>query len=1230
MTIFKRLVLCVPFFLLLVPSCSAPAAAAPSPAVTPSAAWSIKSDAEPTNFNAADVEDEVQQLTVTATEGTYTLRPAALGEEATAPIAWDASAEAVQHALEALAGVGAGNVSVTGGPGDAGGSKPYTITWVGALGNGLNPVGFVEVEAGGLKDGAAGGSVVIEIVKEGHAPDVYAVSAFNDGSRATAGEVTITDRLPAGVVPTEIRGEEPTSEKPAECSLQELKCTYSEPVLPGYEVRIWVNVAVTSAALKGPLVNSASVSGGGAGEASTSMSNPVNVGPAPFGLTGFESTAENAAGSPDLQAGDHPYAQTTTIELNTVLQPVLPHVDVAQDVKDISVELPLGFGGDPLATERCPEIRLVETEEAINNRGYHALCPAGSQVGTASLMFASGQNGRGAYTVPFPVYNVVPEHGYPAELGLNAGLRQPIFLYADVVHSPSGYRLRFTTPGALRQIGSEPEALRFTVFGDPGAVSGTGDNAGFVTNPTGCTTQPLKTRVYVTSWEGGEASEEATAYPEVTGCNLLQGAAAFDSSLAVEPETTQADTPSGYTAVVKLPQAPSVFGALATPELKHATVTLPPGLSISPSAASGPAALAGCPATGADGINIGSDEVAPDGQDLGDPEATELGAGHPGGDGSPYDDGMWHTAPGHCPENSRVGEVEVKTPDLAEPLHGHLYIAEPSCGQAGGAPCDEADAEEGKVFKVYIEVAGSGVIVKEAGIVEVGGKGGHSVAPSLAPGQVRMRFEEIPQFPFEEVKVTLPGGPRAALANPQTCGTATTTSELEPSSAPASGPNATPSSSFAVTGCEGAMPFKPGFQAGTVTPIAGGYSPFVLQLTRQDGEQDMTGLEATLPEGMLAKLAGVPECGEAEANAGTCSSASEIGTVTATAGAGSQPLLQSGKVYLTGPYKGGPFGEVAVVSAVAGPFNFGKIVVRGSIRIDPNTAQASIVSDPLPTTVGGVPIRLRSVDVEVSRPGFAFNPTDCNSQAVTGTVTAEQGASAAVSSPFAVTGCANLPFKPSFKASTQGKTSRVDGASLTVKITAKPGEANIHKVHLQFPKALPARLAVLRKACTEAQFAANPEGCPAASAIGTATVVTPVLSTPLTGPAYLVSHGGAAYPDVVFVLKGDGVKIDLTGGTDIKKGVTYSTFENVPDAPVTSFEAKFPEGPDAVFGTDLPPKAKGSFCGRTPVIPLTLEGQNGAVNKENIKLAVTGCPRHKVGKGHGKKHKPRGVRHKKK
>jgi hypothetical protein len=1185
--------------------------AATATAATPGAGWAIHSVAEPTNFSAADAQNNIVELTVIATEGTYrlSLHGGEAAAELTEPIQWNESAEGLQRTLEAVTEVGAGNVSVTAGPG---GSKPYTITWIGALSsNSLSPA----LRENKLKNGPAEGTVVRETIQEPEARDRFALTVVNVGSRASEGEVTVDDTLPEGLVPVEMRIREPVSHVNNECSLTELKCTYSEPVAAGRQLVVEIRVGVMSSSLTGPLVNKASVSGGGGPEASTSASNEVNVGPAPFGIAGLAFEADNVAGVMDVQAGEHPYGVTTTIDLNTLL--VGSETHPVQNVKAVSVELPLGFVGDPLAAERCPEIDLTDSEGPLGSPQFRTKCPPGSMVGRVSLKVG------GSHLTPYPVYNVTPDHGYPAELGFNAGLGQPVFLYASVVRSAPGYRLRIAASGAIHVTGLEVEGLWMTVYGDPGEVNGTGSKVAFVTSPTRCSTESVKVNTEVTAWEGGSAYAEATAYPDLTGCNLLQGAAAFDPGIAVEPEMTQADTPSGYAIDLRMPQAPDTFGALATPELKNATVTLPTGVSISPSAASGPDALGGCAATGREGINIGSNEVAPGGQDLGDPEATELGEGHPGSDSSPYDDGLWHTEPGHCPENSRLGEVEVKTPVLAEPLRGHVYLAGPRCAQAA---CTEADAEEGKVFGLYLEVAGAGVIVKLAGSVEAGGYGPHSRETGLAPGQLRAHFDENPQFPFEELRLTFPGGQRAALANPQSCGTATTTSELEPWSAPESGPNATPSSSFAVTGCESSMPFKPGFDAGTVTPIAGGYSPFVLQLSRQDGEQDLSGLEATLPEGLLAKLAGVSECGAAEAARGTCPEASQIGTVSVTAGAGSEPLLQTGKIYLTGPYNHGPYGDVVVIPAIAGPFNLGDVIVRGSLRINPNTVQASIVSDPFPTVVDGVPVRVRSVDIEVNRPGFTFNPTDCDSQSVTATLTGAQGASAAVSSPFAVTGCADLPFKPSFTASTQGKTSRVDGASLVVKVAQKTGEANIHRVHLAFPKVLPARLATLRGACTEAQFAANPSGCPAGSVIGTGTAVTPVLSAPLSGPAYLVSHGGAAYPDVVFVLQGDGLTVDLTGATDIKKGIAYSTFETVPDAPVSSFETVLPEGPHAIFGANLPAKAKGSFCGRTPTIATTLEGQNGGTLTQSTKLKITGCPKKPK---HGTKHRRKAGKRKK-
>ena len=244
-----------------------------------------------------------------------------------------------------------------------------------------------------------------------------------------------------------------------------------------------------------------------------------------------------------------------------------------------------------------------------------------------------------------------------------------------------------------------------------------------------------------------------------------------------------------------------------------------------------------------------------------------------------------------------------------------------------------------------------------------------------------------------------------------------------PWSAPDSGPDATPSDSFPIdTGCTSA--FNPGFTAGSENPQAGGYSPFTLSLSRSDGEQNLAGLSVTLPPGLLGKIAGIPLCPDANANAGTCPESSLVGSVQAGAGVGPNPLFVGGKAYLTGPYNGGPYGLVEEVPAVAGPFNLGMVVVRQSLRIDPHTTQVTAVSDPLPTILDGIPLRVRRVDVTLDRPGFTFNPTSCTPMALTGTVTSTQGASANVSSRFQAGGCRELPFKPSFKVSTQAKTSQ--------------------------------------------------------------------------------------------------------------------------------------------------------------------------------------------------------------
>jgi hypothetical protein len=622
------------------------------------------------------------------------------------------------------------------------------------------------------------------------------------------------------------------------------------------------------------------------------------------------------------------------------------------------------------------------------------------------------------------------------------------------------------------------------------------------------------------------------------------------------------------------------------------------------------------------------------------------------------EDGLVHATPGHCPLASQVGEVEVTTPLLKEKLHGHVYIAEPECGGTGQEPCTPADASNGKLFGIYLEVAGAGVIVKLKGKV--------SVNPET--GQIGTSFEEDPQLPFSELKLKLNGGPTAPLANSQTCGNFEATTDLTSWAAPQV-PDANPTSSFPIDspngGACGSEGFSPAFTAGTVTPTAGTYSPFTLSFSRRDGEQDLSGLTVNMPEGLIGKIAGTLQCGNAEvaaaeAGTGTCPAASKVGTATAGAGAGSDPFYQSGPVYLTGPYNGAPFGLAVVVPANAGPYHLGNIVVRAAIHINPVTAAVSVTSNPLPQMIDGVPLRLKTVNVTVgNESNFTFNATSCNQQSIGATITSAQGASVATSSPYQAQGCASLPFDPSFTASTQGNgTTKGHGASLDVKIEAKQGpgyksgeeEANLKKVDVSLPLALSSRLTTLQKACTEKQFAANPADCPAGSAVGTAKAVSPLLNVPLEGPAYLVSHGGAAFPDLDVILQGEGVTIVLTGGTQIKNGITYSKFETAPDAPISSFELKIPEKENALLGAiknlcaptkteTVKEKVKVKVKGREKIevrkvskqvpepliMPTSITAQNGRTFTQGTRITVTGCPKVPAkGKAAAKKKKGKG------
>jgi hypothetical protein len=626
----------------------------------------------------------------------------------------------------------------------------------------------------------------------------------------------------------------------------------------------------------------------------------------------------------------------------------------------------------------------------------------------------------------------------------------------------------------------------------------------------------------------------------------------FAPTISVEPEQDVATTPTGYAVDLRVPQTEGAEG-LATADLRDAVVTMPAGVVLSPSAANG----------------------------LGTCTEAQVGLGN--------------ESPVECPDASKLGVVSLITPALSGELKGGLYLGGPPSGPITGPP-----------FTVYLTLAGHGVLVKVKG----------SVVPDPATGQLTTTFDKNPELPFSELKVQLTGGSRATVANPSVCGSYSAESVLTPWSSPFE-PDALPSSlPFEITGCQGPK-FAPSFVAGPTSNQAGGYTPLSVTFSREDAEEDLGGLTVTTPPGLSGNLSHVPLCGEPQAAQGTCPEASEIGEVTAGAGPGPEPyFIKGGKVFLTGPYDGAPFGLSIDVSEKAGPFDLGSgpcdcEVVRATVNVDPHTAQLTVSNGSLPTMKDGIPFQVKTVNVDINRKEFVFNPTSCNPMSVDGTLSSTQGMISQASSHLQVTNCAALAFNPAFKVSTSGRTSREDGASLTAKLsfpsTPQGTEANIARVKVELPKQLPSRLTTLQKACPSATFEVDPSKCPAASVVGHATAITPILPVPLTGPAYFVSHGGEAFPSLIVVLKGYGVTVDLVGTTFISKhGITSSTFKTVPDVPVGTFELTLPQGKLSALA------ANGNLCKSKLAMPTEFIAQDNAAIYESTAIKVTGCPKRKT------------------
>jgi hypothetical protein len=980
-----------------------------------------------------------------------------------------------------------------------------------------------------------------------------------------------------------------------------------------------------------------------------------------FGVESYELTPESETGRVETQAGAHPYQLTSTFNLNETYGPVptfkkpLPKSPALQ--KELSFKIPAGLLGNPNAVPQCSDIAFGTIGEHVN------FCPDADAVGVATVTF-NEPNTLSFATWSVPVFNITPAPGEPARFGFEID-HVPIVLDTSV-RTGEDYGATVTvknTSSAVHVLGAE-----VTLWGVPGDPSH--DNSRgwscvgnghwvelatprpecvhgeferppfehpkpFLLLPTSCAEhEPLESSVTGEAWSGERLQGSNQTQPPVslTGCEKLQ----FDPSLAVKPDQSSASTPTGMTVEVTMPQEETTLAlppALGEADIKDTTLVLPAGVAANAGAAIG---LATC--------GIGETGFFGSATDSGEELAKELEAQR------------FSSEPATCPDAAKIAEVEVNTPLLPRPVTGGLYLGVQDTNPFASPVVLYLIATE----EEPINHEGSKVVIKLAGEVNICSQTENGPCAGKQLGQLISVFKNTPQAPFERLRIHLFEGETDSQATPSHCGPYTAIAKMVPWSG---GKEQVAESSFQVTSgpgggpCPGsALPFVPSLSAGPTNTKAGAFTEFDLDIDHPDGSQALNGLSMRLPQGAAAMLASVTPCPIAQADVGACTEASEIGTTEASSGLGETPLTLPGRAYLTEGFAGAPFGisvatpadlrAVGPSKVEIGPFNIGTIIANSTITVDPYTAAGTVTAAqafihepdpggeppgrepegrvvaldaPLPTMIKGVPVELKAIHVKINRPSFEFNPTRCTGTSITGapiaiadTLTGAEGGSASQLTPYPVTGCESLAFTPKLTASVSGQGSKENGVTFAVTVESHFGLANIAKTFLALPIALPSRLTTIQKACLVATFELTfPPGqkCEAGSHIGEATARTPVLKHPLKGPAYLISHGNAGFPDVEFVLQGEGITVVLDGKTDVKKGITYSRFETVPDAPVEKFETVFPAGPHSALTANVPESEHFNLCkhGRELVIPTEITGQNGTVLKQQTQIQLLGC-----------------------
>jgi hypothetical protein len=839
-----------------------------------------------------------------------------------------------------------------------------------------------------------------------------------------------------------------------------------------------------------------------------------------FGLETFtvDTSTQQAGGHPDLQVEVSLNGDPANLDFLGQPQPWAR-------VRDIAIKVPPGFTGNPAAFPTCPLAVFANTmnlPDAFSPAWPQ--CPRDSQVGIASPGL---WNFFPANFLKEPLYNLESPGGdVVARLGFFAFT---FSIYIDIKVDPARDNAVTSTAVDVPTT-ANLVAANTTIWGVPTHSSHDGERytplqaiscgpiyepscvtptptgmpqTAFFSNPTSCDASVTGDwHATARSYQLPDVLDELP-FPldPIVGCEAVP----FDPILTLEPTSKSAASPSGVDFHLHIPQDGFTDPeGLASAHLKKAVVTLPEGLSLNASSANG---LDSCSQA-----QIGLTSESPI---------------------------RFNAEPVTCPDGSKVGSGTITTPVLDDPLQGSIYVAK------------QDDNPFDSLLAGYLVAKGKGVLIKQAGKFDL--------SPS---GRITAVFDNNPQQPFSDLDLHFKGGPRGVLTTPSQCGTYETTYELFPWSG---NPPATGVSSFTIDQNCDAGRFDPGFEAGTVSPLAGEFSPFTLRMTRKPGSPQFTGVLVDPPPGLTGKLAGIPSCSEAALSAiptalGTgaaqlvspaCPAASQVGSVVAGAGSGSPFYVSTGRAYLTGPYKGAPLGLAILTPAVAGPFDLGNVVVRTALHVDPKTARIHAVSDPLPTILQGVPLDLVDVRVNVDRNEFILNPTSCARMSIDGVISATGGASARVSDPFKASACGDLGFAPRLRLRLRGGTERGQHPALTAVFTTRRGDANLARLSAALPRSEFLENNHIRTVCTRVQFAADQ--CPAGAVYGRIKAWTPLLDQPLAGPVYLRSSSNEL-PDLVADLRGPAkqpIRIELVGRIDSIRGGIRNTFELVPDAPVS-------------------------------------------------------------------------------